>query len=350
MGVMNGGGTSLREVLFPFRGTWHMPWVIERYLRGAISGLNLSRFVNASLALGEMRLGVARVRSRPIVLRIEPCNVCNLRCPLCACGMGRDPRKKGFIALEDFARILEENPQAVIVRLDGMGEPTLHPRIFDLVRAAKDAGMSTVLHSNFCTPACERSNEFLDCGLDRIVISVDGATQATYEQYRVGGDLELVTGRIRRLVEARRARSQGRPIIEIQMIDFPFNRHEQALVRMRTSEWGADRFQITKADSSTKSARFDPARPRRCPWLWTVLTVGWDLNYRSCTNAWSCNWPRLNMRDVPAKDYWNDPLLQEARRYNVDKSSTVIAQDRDCKCNRCYEMVVVPLEGSYFCE
>jgi len=344
------GKTSLREILFPFRGTWHLPWLIERYLRGALSGLNLLKFVNASLAICEMQLGVVRVRNRPIVLRIEPCNVCNLHCPLCACGIGRDPRKKGFIALNDFARILEENPQAIIVRLDGMGEPMLHPHIFDLVRTAKDAGMSTVLHSNFCAPACDRSDEILDCGLDRLVISVDGATQATYKQYRVGGDLELVTDRILRLVEARRARSQVHPIIEIQMVDFPFNRHEQELVREQTRKWGADRFQITEAERSTQSARFDPKRPRRCPWLWTVLTVGWDLDYRSCTNAWSYNWPQLNLRDLSSREYWNHFLLQEARRYNVNKYSNVIAQDHNCKCNRCYEMVVVPLQGNYFNE
>ena len=154
----------------------------------------------------------------------------------------------------------------------------------------------------------------------------------------------MVTGRIRRLVEGRRARSQGRPISETQMIDFPFNRHEQALVPKLTREWAADRFQMTEAEPQY------PEHPRRCAWLWTVLTVGWDLNYRSCTNAWSCNWPRLSMGDVSSKEYWNHPFLQESRRYNVDKSSGVIAQDRDCKCNRCYEMVVVALEGGYFFE
>ena len=248
------------------------------------------------------------------------------------------------------ARILEENPQAIIVRLDGMGEPTLHPHIFDMVSAAKDAGMSTVFHTNFCTPACEHSVAFLECGLDRLVISVEGATQSTYEQYRVDGNLELVNGRIRRLVEARRAHSKDRPIIEIQMVDFPFNRHEQALVRELTRACGADRFQVTKAEHSIKSAQLDPKHPRRCAWLWTVLTVGWDLDYHSCTNAWSYNWPRLNMRDMPSMEYWNHPLLQEARRYNVDKFSNIIAQDCDCKCNRCYEMMVVPLKSRYFCE
>jgi hypothetical protein len=342
------GKKDLRELLFPFRGTWHMPWIIERYLRGVRSGMTAARVANACLALSEMSLGVRRVHSLPFVLRIEPCNVCSLRCPLCACGNGSDPRKKGFIDVEDYSRIIRENPQAIIVRLDGMGEPMLHPRIFDLIRIAKASGMSTVLHSNFYAPLCDCSKDLLDSGLDRIVISIDGSTQETYEKYRVGGSLKVVLQRLRRLVEARRASTARKKlIIEVQMVDFPFNRHEQAAVRALTRELGADRFQLTEADRTTKAARIDSRRPRRCPWLWTVLTVGWDLEYHSCTNAWSYAWPRLGLRDVAARELWNHPLVREARGYNLDKRSAVIAEDEQCKCSRCYEMVVVPLRGDY---
>jgi MoaA/NifB/PqqE/SkfB family radical SAM enzyme len=245
---------------------------------------------------------------------------------------------------------LEENPQAIIARLDGMGEPTMHPRIFDLIRISKNAGLSTVLHSNFCTSACDRIDMFFESGLDRLVISIDGATPSTYSRYRVGGDLERVIQRTRRLLKERRKRSLKSPIVEIQMVDLPFNRHERQLVRNLTKGLGADRFQLTEAEQSTKKATYHPTRPRRCPWLWTVLTVGWNLDYHSCTNAWSFGWPRMNMRDVSTNNYWNHPLLKEARSYNLDKSSTIIDSDDDCKCSQCYEMVVVPLTGRYFNE
>ena len=141
---------QLHERLFPYRGPWHVPWVIQRYSRSAMCALTPKRVFNAVTALTEMKVGVIRVRSRPFVLRIEPCNVCNLRCPLCACGINTDPRPKGFMTLEDYRRILEENKQtAILVRLDGMGEPTLHPQLFEMIRLAKSYDMSVTIHSNF---------------------------------------------------------------------------------------------------------------------------------------------------------------------------------------------------------
>jgi wyosine [tRNA(Phe)-imidazoG37] synthetase (radical SAM superfamily) len=341
----------VHERLFPFRGPWHLPWIIERYIRAAKSAFSVRKLLNASLALAEMRLGKARVRSHPFVLRIEPTNTCNLRCPLCLCGNGRDTRKKGFISIEDFRAIFEHaGRSAIITRLDGLGESTLHPQIFDLIRIAKSNRTSVVMHTNFNTPVCADPEPFLDCGLDRLVVSVDGMSQATHSQYRVGGDVEVVIERLRRLVAARRQRGQKRPIIEMQTVDFAFNREEQPRLRQLSREIGADRYQITEVERSIKAERYDTRHPRRCAWLWTVLTVAWNLDYRSCTNAWSLPWPRHNLRDLPPAEYWNDPVMQEARRFNIDKSSSAIAGDTGCRCNRCYEMMVVPLKGIYTCD
>ena len=341
----------LRELLMPFRGTWHLPWVIHRYFQSTRCTLTPRKTVNAVRALTAMKLGITHPKSLPFVLRIEPCNLCNLRCPLCACGNNTDPRPKGFMTMADYERILEAHKKTVmIVRLDGMGEPTLHGEMFEMVRLAKSYGMSVTVHTNMNTDACEEVEDFIDSGLDRLVVGIDGVTQGTYERYRVGGDLALVVDRTKRLITAKKKHRKKRPIVEVQLIDFDFNRAEQGEMRRLVRQWGADVFTLVAPDQTTKNAKVDPARPRRCLWLWCVVTVGWDLNFRSCTNAWSLAWPRLNMRDVPSRELWKHELMVEARRYNVDKSSKVIAKDTGCKCNRCYEMLAIPLVGDYSCE
>jgi hypothetical protein len=255
------------------------------------------------------------------------------------------------MTLNDYTHILEENKHtAMIVRLDGMGEPTMHPQIFQMIRIAKSYGMSVTVHSNLNTDICTRVNEFIDSGLDHLVVSIDGATQESYEKYRVGGSLKLVVERLKQLAAERRKRRTNRPIIEVQSIDFDYNRHERPRIRQLVRQIGADKFEIIAPDKTTKEAMLDPKKPRRCFWLWSVLTVAWNLDYRSCTNAWSVPWPRLNLRALPSHKFWNNGLMLEARQYNLDKSSGIIASDAGCKCNRCYEMMVVPLVGPYFCE
>lgn len=339
------------ERIFPFQGPWHLPWVIERYFRAAMSGFTPRKVMNATLALSEMKMGRLKVKSKPFILRLEPTNVCNLQCPLCMCGTGEDPRKKGMMSLEDFAHIHEQaRDSAMITRLDGLGEPTLHPKIFELIKIAKSYRTSVVMHSNFSTKNCEHPEPFLDCGIDRLVISVDGASQETHGRYRVGGDLEVVLNRMRALVAERKRRGVKRPIIEMQTVDFDFNRDEQAILRQMAKEIGADRYQVTEVQRSLESNDFDPEHPRRCAWLWCVMTVAWNLDYRSCTNAWSVPWPRYNLRSTPPKEFWNTEIMQEARKFNIDKSSALIANDPGCRCNRCHEMMVIPLTKDYTCD
>ena len=64
-------------------------------------------------------------------------------------------------------------------------------------------------------------DELVESGLDRIYIAMDGATQKTQTQYRIGSDIEVIKDNIRKLVEARK-NSQGkfpREIIIQNVID-----------------------------------------------------------------------------------------------------------------------------------
>jgi pyruvate-formate lyase-activating enzyme len=338
--------------LFTFRGTWSFCWAVQRYFQSSIGAWTVGKAANVVKALAEMKLARPVVRSKPVVLRIEPCNTCMLRCPKCACGTGSDKRPKGMLAMEDLKYILDQtSDSAIMVRLDGMGEPTMHPRIFDMIRLIKSYGMSVTMSTNLQSSICDQADEFIDAGLDHLLVAVDGATQEIYEKYRVGGSLDQVIRRIEGLAARKKARRQRRPIIEVQFVDLGYNRHEIEAVRQLSRVWGVDRFVVTQADSMLKKIKSHlPNKPKRCYWLWFVLTVDWQLDYHSCTNAWSCPWPRLNMREVPIAAFWNHQCLQEARRYNCDRMSQWIANDKECKCNRCYEMLVAPMAGDYYCE
>ncbi|HEY5961634.1 MAG TPA: radical SAM protein [Polyangiaceae bacterium] len=347
--LANRGRPLTHDMLTSYRGAWHLPWIIERYLVATQGAFTLHKVLNAAIALLEMQMGVVETRSLPIVLRLEPCNICNLKCPLCACGNGADTRKKGVISIDDFVFALEQcKENAMILRLDGLGEPTLHPRIFELVRIAKSLNYSVVMHSNLNTRACAEPEQFVDCGLDRLVISIDGATPETHAKYRVGGDLDAVVSRTRRLVQYRKLTRVTHPIVEVQTVDFDFNRPQREQLHRLCQELEVDRYEITEAESFAKR---EPSRlPHQCFWLWTVATVTWDLEYRSCANAWSLQWPLINMRDTPIRDWWNCQCIREARRFNLGKQGLSIGTDCNCKCGRCYEMAVVPLQGRYTCE
>jgi len=342
---------SFQESSIHFRGNWYLPWVAQRYWRTALSVLTRKKLANAILAMAEMIFGKIKVRSKPVILRIEPTNVCQLRCPRCSCGIRTDPRKKGFMEIDDYRNILEQNKDNVlVVRLDGNGESTDHPKIFEMIQMAKTYNFTVSMSTHFNHERCEDIEKFIDSGLDRLIVSVDGATQESYEKYRVGGTLSVVEERVKRLLEIRRNSRKKNPIVEIQFLDWGYNHDEIPLVRQNSIEWGADKFEVISPDLAVTHAKANPKKPRRCFWLWFVLTIDWDLNYKSCTNAWTLPWARSNMHEQPMQEFWNSESMQQARQYNINKSSEAIASDPGCHCNACSDMLVVDRPPDYVCE
>jgi tetraether lipid synthase len=80
---------------------------------------------------------------------IEVNTACNLDCPICFADSGTGPQEHGFsLSLEQVESMLdafvraEGEPEAV--QLSG-GEPSIHPQIVEMLRAAKDCGIQLVM-------------------------------------------------------------------------------------------------------------------------------------------------------------------------------------------------------------
>ena len=88
----------------------------------------------------------------PRFLQIEPVGQCNLRCKMCPIQFRRDGPPHGPPAFMDFnlfTRLLDGFPHLERLQLQGLGEPMMHPRFFDMVALAA-ASVWAVLTGRFC--------------------------------------------------------------------------------------------------------------------------------------------------------------------------------------------------------
>ena len=76
------------------------------------------------------------------------------------------------------------------------GEPLLCKQLPEMIRMAHDVGLYTIVSTNAQALDEATAIALVEAGLSRIIISMDGFTQATYEQYRRGGDVEQVKAAI----------------------------------------------------------------------------------------------------------------------------------------------------------
>jgi uncharacterized radical SAM superfamily Fe-S cluster-containing enzyme len=121
---------------------------------------------------------------------IDLTNRCNLRCPICfasadAAGYVYEPTYEQVLEMLGTYRAMRPSP-ARAVQFSG-GEPTLHPRFLDILRAAKQSGFS---HLQIATNGLRlaREPDFAkrceEAGLHDIYLQFDGLTDDVYKKTR----------------------------------------------------------------------------------------------------------------------------------------------------------------------
>ena len=140
-------------------------------------------------------------------LSVEPTTSCNLRCPECPSGLRSFTRPTGMLDPDRLSDLLL-GPEGlarelVYLNLYFQGEPYLHPGMDDLVRVGKQAGLYVSTSTNAHFIDGDRARSLVNSGIDRLIISIDGADQDAYSSYRVGGKLDKVLAGTRALLDAR---------------------------------------------------------------------------------------------------------------------------------------------------
>ena len=160
----------------------------------------------------------------PVSVSAELTNNCNLSCPHCCSGSGRMLRKRGFMDIDLFKKIMKElSPYLYNVNLYFQGEPMLHPLFFSFI--ANCLKTNSVVSTNGHYLSEENSERIVRSGLSKLIISVDGADQETYSVYRVNGNLNTVKEGLKNLKDAKE-RYKSSLKTEIQFLVNRFNENQ----------------------------------------------------------------------------------------------------------------------------
>lgn len=185
---------------------------------------------------------------KPFSLSIEPTTACNLGCPECPSGLKQFTRPTGKLDLDLHARMLQQVSRSVFyINYYFQGEPFLHPQFLELIRQAKKHNVYTATSTNAHFIDVEKAKEIVQSGLDRLIISIDGLTQETYENYRVNGQLSKVIDATKLLVAAKKELKSNSPTLIFQFLAVKPNEHEIPAVFSLGKELGVDEVRIKTA-------------------------------------------------------------------------------------------------------
>jgi radical SAM protein with 4Fe4S-binding SPASM domain len=161
--------------------------------------------------------------------QIEPVGQCNLRCRMCPIQFREDGTPNGplaFMPLETFRRLIDELPGLETLHLQGMGEPLMHPRFFDMVRYAVERGIHVTTNTNLTLLSARRARLCIDSGLAELHASLDGASAETYERIRVRARFTRAKRHLEDLLRIRRELHADHPRVRLVVVAMRENLHE----------------------------------------------------------------------------------------------------------------------------
>lgn len=278
-----------------------------------------------------------RYTETPRFIQIETNLACNAKCPFCPYShMDRGPKM-----MEDWVwrKIVDETRGlGVTYRPFLINEPISERRLPEIISYVKrDATAKVEINTNGGLLTEARARAILDAGIDLVRFSIDGFSQATYSQSRVGVNFTKVVENANRFFELRNAGGYG-TTIEVRCIDMPSNRHEQkAYVEYWTPR--ADRVLIVPLYQWPWSGQTAPVR-KPC------LKILDEIFFYTSGEAPLCCWDEAGrgiVGDVKTEsvlEIWNGAEMQAMRTLLNRGRRDLIAL-----CSRCDAYKDIAFEG-----
>ncbi len=270
-------------------------------------------------------LNLRRPITRLSKVYIEPTNRCNLNCVTCIRHSWDEPL--GEMSPETFTRIVDDLrsvPLPLGVFFGGLGEPLAHPGIANMVRRIKMLGASVELITNGTLLTKSMSRQLIDAGLDKLWVSLDGATPESYTDVRLGAALPEVISNLQEFRHARWSKHYPasldlllQPQLGIVFVAMKRNIADLPAVMSLAGRLGAIHFLVTNVLPYTPDMQQE------------------ILYSRAMTDAVYTPAPSLRSLDFPKMDI--SPATREAFYYAMrgDHSLTISGGGLNERTNRC---------------
>lgn len=223
----------------------------------------------------------------------------------------KDPT--GFMTMDTFEACFRDfTPMAI--KLNWRGEPLLHKDLIRMIRYAKLKGVLDVaLNTNALLLDKDMVKNLAHAGLDRIIISADGATKQSYESIRCGGNFEVFLKNIIHMALIHES-SYSHPQVTIQVCPQDINREE-----IRSGFWRytyadyANKLRIGKLHDPQGKYGFKVKVPKFCTSPWQRLTIDWQGNICLCPGDYLKAWKLGNIFYSKIYDVWHSGALNTVR-------------------------------------
>ena len=265
----------------------------------------------------------------PKSILIDTVSFCNLRCSMCF--HKNMKRKKRFMSWDLYTKIIDEIAQVdknTRVWEVFFGDPYVRarkkPTIFDMIKYAKDCGLTdVVVNTNACLMGEENAKKIIKSGLDEIYIGIDAFNDSTYRKVRVGGDYQQTVNNVLRLLELKKNMNVDHPRVFVQFVEMNDNIDQKedfinfwtnagAIAKIRPMISWAGKIETTSQQtSSIIDERF------ACGWALNTLSIIDTGDVVTCAVDLDGDHSFGNVYEKSIKEIW-DTTVKEFREKHLN--------------------------------
>jgi radical SAM protein with 4Fe4S-binding SPASM domain len=325
---------------------------------GFASKLSLAKAINASKILSSYYY--SRMRSipdqwgLPISISIEPTTSCNLRCPECPSGLRSFSRPTGMMDKKFFSNIIDELKEHLLyLTFYFQGEPFLNTDFLEMVKYASSKNIYTSTSTNAHYLNDEVAEKTIKSGLNRLIISIDGTTQESYQQYRIGGSLQKVLDGAANVVKWKQKLKSKTPHLIFQFIVVRHNEHQLDEVKSLAKKIGVNEVVFKTAqvydyeqgnDLIPLNEKFSRYKKQangtwaiknkllnHCWKMWHSCVITWDGSVVPCCFDKDASHRFGNLKESSFADVWFGEKYKEFRK------NLLVSRSKIDICKNCSE-------------
>lgn len=306
---------------------------------------------------------------KPQSVRLEAAAVCQLKCPACSTGTGANAGVlgRGYLKADRFLSFVEDNPEVKAVELSNYGEIFLNPELPKILQIADAHGIAITAYNgvNLNSAKDEALEAVVKYKVRRMTVSIDGASQATYAQYRIGGNFDNVIRNIETINRYKTSYHHDFPGLKWQFVVFGHNEHELPRAKEMASQLGMDFYakrswneqispirdeEFVKTHTGWKFATRsefqgktnDVYMPSICDQLWDNPQINWDGRLLGCcVNLWSDFGANVFSEGLEAA--FHSEKISYARRMLLGDAP----EREDIPCAKCKKFLLMKATGRF---
>lgn len=294
------------------------------------------------------------MQGMPISISFEPTTSCNLRCPECPSGLRSFSRPTGMVKQSLFENVIDQlAPTLNYLTFYFQGEPYLHPQFLEMVNYASRKGIYTATSTNAHYLKDDVAKATVESSLDRLIISIDGTSQDTYQSYRVGGSLDKVIEGTKNIIRWKKELKSKTPHVVFQFLVVKPNEHQIPEVYKLADELGVDQVVLKTAqiydyengsDLIPEQEKYSRYRKNssgiysiknkllnECWKMWHSCVITWDGKVVPCCFDKDAHHVLGDLNQQTFKEIWT------SEKYNNFRASLLRSRSEIEICKNCTE-------------